>query len=155
MGRALILYHSQEYGNTDKMAQAVARGAREAGAEVTLVNTNVERMNAEAYRDFDAAAFGSPDYYSYIAGGLKTFLDDWYIVKKRDAKGLTGKPYGLFFTHGGGGKARKVLESLFSRMGRQIGTTIESVGSPAEAELDACVKLGAALAKEAENIQTS
>lgn len=58
------------------MAEAIAEGARAAGADVTLVNTNEQRLDIEVYRRFDAVAFGSPDYYSYIAGTLKTFLDD-------------------------------------------------------------------------------
>ena len=37
MGSLLVLYHSQEYGNTAAMAEAIAEGARAAGAEVTLV----------------------------------------------------------------------------------------------------------------------
>ena len=60
MANILILYHSQEYGHTEKMAQAVAQGATGAGAKVRLVNTNRERLNPEDYRAFDAAAFGSP-----------------------------------------------------------------------------------------------
>ncbi len=146
MGSILILYHSQEYGNTAAMAAAVAEGARAAGAEVTLVNTNEQRMDIEQYRHFDAVAFGSPDYYSYIAGGLKVFLDDWYIARKSNRQGLENKPYGLFYSHGGTGRVRRPLEELFSRMGRQVGKTIESYGRPNEAVLEACRDLGRQLA---------
>jgi NAD(P)H dehydrogenase (quinone) len=102
MGSILILYHSQEHGNTHAMAEAVANGARTAGAEVITVNTHEQRMDIETYRGVTAVAVGSPDYYSYIAGGLKMFLDDWYIAKGSDDSGLTGKPYALFYSHGGG-----------------------------------------------------
>jgi len=108
----LVLYHSQEHGNTAAMAEAVAEGARAAGADVTLVNTNEQRLDIEDYRRFDAAAFGSPDYYSYIAGGMKVFLDDWYIAQKSNSQGLKGKPYGLFYSHGGGGRADRSRSSL-------------------------------------------
>ncbi|MDH7487378.1 MAG: NAD(P)H-dependent oxidoreductase [Anaerolineae bacterium] len=146
MGSLLILYHSQEYGNTAAMAEAVAEGARAAGAEVTLVNTNEQRLDIEQYRRFDAVAFGSPDYYSYIAGGLKVFLDDWYIAQKSNSQGLKNKPYGLFCSHGGGGRVRGVLEELFSRMGRKVGETVVSRGRPNEAVLQACRELGRQLA---------
>jgi hypothetical protein len=96
--------------------------ARAAGADVTLVNTNEQRLDIEQYRPFDAVAFGSPDYYSYIAGGLKVFVDDWYIARKSNRRGLEGKPYGLFYSHGGGGDVRGPLEELFSRMGTQAET---------------------------------
>ena len=149
MSRVLVLYHSQEFGNTGAMAQAVAEGARDSGADVELVNTNEHRLDIDAYRAFDAVAFGSPDYYSYIAGGLKVFLDDWYIAKQSDATGLTGKPFGLFYSHGGGGKVRQVLESLLERMGSKVGDTIESNGKPGAKVVKDCHGIGTALAEAA------
>jgi flavorubredoxin len=147
MGSLLVLYHSQEHGNTAAMAAAVAEGARAAGAEVTLVNTNEQRLDIEQYRRFDAVAFGSPDYYSYIAGGLKVFVDDWYIARKSNRRGLESKPYGLFYSHGGGGRVRGPLQDLFSRMGSQVGETIGSYGRPNGAALEACRELGRQLAE--------
>jgi flavorubredoxin len=146
MSTILILYHSQEYYNTHAMAEAVAEGARTVGVHVTLVNTNEQRMDIEAYRTFDAVAIGSPDYYSYLAGTLKTFVDDWYIAKKTDSRGLTGKPYGLFYSHGGGGNVRSALEDLFRQMGTKVGTTIASQGRPNASVLSACRALGQQLA---------
>lgn len=146
MGSLLVLYHSQEYGNTAAMAKAVGEGAEAAGADVTLVNTNAERLDVEQYRHFDVVAFGSPDYYSYIAGGLKVFVDDWYIARKSNRQGLEDKPYGLFYSHGGGGAVRGPLERLFSRMGSHVGETIESRGRPNDAVLEACRELGRRLA---------
>ena len=146
MGSILILYHSQEYGNTAAMAQAVGEGARAAGADVTLVNTNERRLDVDLYRRFDAVAFGSPDYYSYVAGGLKVFVDDWYIARRSDPQGLENKPYGLFYSHGGGGRVRGPFQELFGRMGSQVGETIESYGRPNDAVLKACRELGRQLA---------
>ena len=142
MATLLVLYHSQEYGNTAAMAEAVGAGARAAGAEVTLVNTNEVRMDIEEYRRFDAVAFGSPDYYSYIAGGLKVFLDDWFIARKTNSQGLENKPYGLFFSHGSGGRARGPFEELFRRMGTKVGETVDSLRTPNDAVLEACRELG-------------
>jgi NAD(P)H dehydrogenase (quinone) len=146
MTSILVLYHSQEYGNTAAMAGAIGEGARAADADVTLVNTNEQRLDIEQYRSFDAVAFGSPDYYSYVAGGLKTFLDDWYIAQKSNSQGLKNKPYGLFYSHGGGGRARGPLEELFSRMGTKVGQTIASRGRPDDSVLEACRELGRQLA---------
>jgi multimeric flavodoxin WrbA len=142
MNSILVLYHSQECGNTAAMTAAVGEGARAAGASVTLVNTNEQRLDLERYRHFDAVAFGSPDYWGYIAGGLKVFIDDWYIAHKSNRQGLENKPYALFFSHGGGGAVRGPLEELFSRMGVKVGATIESYGKPNQAVLDACRELG-------------
>lgn len=149
MGTILVLYHSQEYGNTETMAEAVAEGATAAGAGVTMVNTNEQRLDIEAYRQFDAVAFGSPDYFSYVAGALKVFMDDWYIARRAGSDGLEDKPYGLFYSHGGGGAVRGPLEKLFGRLGSQVGQTIESVGKPDDAVLKACRDLGRQLAERA------
>jgi multimeric flavodoxin WrbA len=148
MAKVLVLFHSQECGNTAAMAEAVADGARAAGAEVTLVNTNERRMDIEGYRAADAVAFGTPDYYSYLAGGLKMFLDDWHIAKQADETGLTGKPFGLFYSHGGGGKVREPLERLFGTgIGTKVGKTIESKGKPTAAVVTACKELGKQIAQ--------
>jgi len=151
MASILVLYHSQEHGNTRILAEAVAEGVREAGAEVRLVNTNEQRLDIQDYRTVDAVAFGSPDYYSYIAGGMKVFLDDWFIAKQFDPTGLAGKPYGLFYTHGGGGGVVAVLEKMFERMGTQLGETIGCTGRAGEETLDACRQLGKDLAEAAPN----
>jgi len=149
MGRVLVLYHSQEHGNTAAMAQAVADGATQAGADVRTINTNEHRVDTETYRRADAVAFGSPDYYSYIAGGMKMFLDDWFIAKNQNPEGLTDKPYGLFYSHGGGGKVREPMEKLFAKTGSQVGETIGSQGAPDEETLEACRQLGRSLAEAA------
>lgn len=147
MAMVLVLFHSQEYGHTGAMAGAVAQGASDEGAEVKLVNTNDDRLDMATYRRADAVAFGSPDYYSYLAGGMKMFLDDWHIAKKSDPDNLTDKPYALFYSHGGGGAVVEPLEKLFARMGEQVGKTAESVGSPDDSAMAKCRELGRLLAK--------
>ena len=148
----LVLYHSQEYGNTKAMAEAVAKGAKAASADVTLINTNEQRFDINQFRKFDVVAFGSPDYYSYLAGGMKTFIDDLYIERKSNRQGLVDKPYGLFYSHGGGGRVKEPFEKLFGmiKMGSKIGETIESQGHPNDSVLEACRKLGQQLVTNAE-----
>ena len=146
MVKALVLYHSQEHGNTKKMAEAVAEGLRKEGCEVTLHNANQERFPIENYPKYDCVALGSPDYYSYMAGTVKTFLDDWYI--SRNKPGYHVRPYAAFLSHGGGGRAKESF-SLFTRLGSQVGKIVTSYGSPSEEILEECIKLGADLAKTA------
>lgn len=147
--KILVLYHSQQYGNTAAMAEAVAEGALTAGAEVTLYNTNEGRFDIELYRNYDAIAVGTPDYYSYFAGTLKVFLDDWFFAKKDNPEGITDKPVALFLSHGGGGAAQVPFEKLFSRLGHKVGNTIESMGSPTAGVLKSCKALGKQLAEQA------
>ncbi|HHN46506.1 MAG TPA: FprA family A-type flavoprotein [Planctomycetes bacterium] len=145
--KALVLYHSQEAGNTAAMADAVAEGLRSAGAHVALHNTNDARFDVEEFAQYDCVAIGSPDYYSYVAGGLKMFLDDHHIASEiKGMPRLKDKPYALFYSHGGGGKVKKPLEDLFKRIGKKVGDTVESKGKPEGKVLETCKALGAQLA---------
>ena len=141
--KALIIYHSQQHGNTEKMAEAIAEGF---GDGSTLWNTNDERFDVSKVPEYDCIAVGTPDYFSYMAGTLKTFMDDIYIAERNGVEGITGKPVGLFFSHGGGGRAREPFEKLFNRLGDMVGETVESIGTPGAIALDACNSLGKSLA---------
>jgi flavorubredoxin len=148
VAKALVLYHSQEFGNTALMAEAVAEGLKSAGLEVDVFNTNDGRFDVTKFPEYDCAAFGSPDYYSYIAGGMKTFMDDHYIHDVRKGlKGLKGKPYVLFCSHGGGGRVRDVMVNIFKRVGTQVGEPVASRGRPGPEVLEECKALGKALAE--------
>jgi len=148
MPKALVLYHSQEFGNTAAMAKAVAEGLRDAGCEVDLFNTNEGRYDVTQFPQYDCAAFGSPDYYSYIAGGLKTFMDDHYIYDVRKGlEGLKGKLYALFYSHGGGGGVKNVMPRIFKRIGTLTGEPVGSEGKPDTQTLEKCRALGKELAE--------
>ena len=144
MTKALVLFHSQQHGNTGKMAEAIAKGLRSEGCNVTLHNANDERYPIKEYPIYDCVAFGTPDYFSYLAGTLKTFMDDWYI--NRNKPGYQGKPYAVFYSHGGGGRVKEVL-SLFNRVGTQVGDSVGFQGTPDQRVLDDCRILGIKLAK--------
>jgi len=148
MVKALVLYHSQEFGNTAAMAEALAEGLRTAGCDVDLFNTNDKRFDLTEFPKYDCVAFGSPNYYSYIAGGLETFIDDHYTQDVRKGlKGIKGKPYALFYSHGGGTEVKSVMEDLFKRVGTQIGKTVGSYGKPTPEVLKQCRTLGKKLAE--------
>lgn len=148
MVRALVLYHSQEFGNTAAMAKAVAEGLRELGCEVDLFNTDDGRFDVTQFPEYDCVAFGSPDYYSYIAGGLKTFMDDHYIYDVRKGlEGLKEKPYALFYSHGGGGRVIDAMLRIFRRVGTLTGEPVGSRGKPDPEVLEECRTLGRELAE--------
>jgi multimeric flavodoxin WrbA len=146
MGKILVIYHSQQYGNTKILAEALAEGAREAGAEVKLINTNERRVTLEEFLATDAVAIGTPDYFSYVAGTIKTFFDDLYLWDQ-SGKTVKGKPAALFFTCGGGGKVREPFESLVQRFFQQVGEMVGSehpIGNEAKKK---CIALGKELVK--------
>ena len=148
MTKALVLYHSQEFGNTAAMAEVVAEGLRESGCEVDLFNTNDGRFDVTTFPQYDCVAIGSPDYYSYIAGALKMFMDDHYIYDvRKNLNGLRDKPLALFYTHGGGGRVKDIMPRIFSRLGTLVGEPVGSRGRPDEQTLERCRTLGRELAK--------
>jgi NAD(P)H dehydrogenase (quinone) len=107
MARVLVVYHS-ETGNTARLAEEVARGAREAGAEVDL--KKVQDVPAEALLDYDAILAGAPTYYGLMSAQLKKLFDQ----SVRFHKQLTGKVGGAFTSCGvlGGGNETTVLSIL-------------------------------------------
>ena len=148
MGKIIIMYHSQQYGHTGELADALAEGAREAGAQVEKINTNERRVMLDEFLSADAIAIGTPDYYSYVAGTLKTFFDDLYLWDKA-GKSISGKPAAFFYSHGGGGHVRQSLEKFGNRFFKQVGETIERNPSNAEEARQKCRALGKELAQTA------
>ena len=78
MKKILVIYHSQQFGNTKILAEALADGVREAGADVELINTNEHRVTMNEFMSADAVAIGTPDYFSYPAGTIKTFFTELF-----------------------------------------------------------------------------
>jgi NAD(P)H dehydrogenase (quinone) len=111
--KILIVYYSGT-GNTEKMATAVADGAKKDSA-VVVVTKKVSEVTKEDLLDADGMILGSPTYYANMAGPMKTFIDDWgfkYSVYLRDKIG------GAFATGAGrtGGKEHVVLSLLLAML---------------------------------------
>jgi len=150
MGKILVIYHSQQYGNTKILAEALAEGTREAGAVVNLINTNERRVTLEEFLATDAVAIGTPDYFSYVAGTIKTFFDDMYLWDQ-SGKPVKGKLAALFFSCGGGGKVKQPFESLAQRFFQQVGETVGSERPITNEAKKKCLALGKELAKALTN----
>ena len=120
MTKVLVLYYSS-YGHIEQMANAVAEGARSAGAEVTVKRVP-ELMPPDVAKaagakldqkapvaqplelaDYDAIMIGAPTRYGRMPGQMANFLDQTGALWARGA--LVGK-VGAAFTstatqHGG------------------------------------------------------
>jgi multimeric flavodoxin WrbA len=44
MGKILVVYHSQQFGDTGTLAEALAEGAREGCVDLEMINTNERRV---------------------------------------------------------------------------------------------------------------
>ncbi|MEV5176881.1 flavodoxin family protein [Streptomyces flaveolus] len=70
-----IAYHSG-YGHTAVLAEAVRRGAEQAGADVTFVDvTAVTDEQWQGLDQADAIIFGSPTYMGGASAGFHTFAE--------------------------------------------------------------------------------
>ena len=143
MAKVLVVYHS-ETGNTKAMAQAVAEGVKEVpGVEVAL--KEADQVSVGDLVNADALAFGSPTYFSYMAGVVKAIFDKAYLSRSQ----IRGKPFAAFAS-GGGGEVNSVqsIESIAISCGlRKVCEGVAVGGMPTESESQDCRKLGATLAR--------
>jgi len=96
----LIVYHSVT-GNTEKMAQGVAEGAKGVSG-TNVVMKKVGEVTADDLLAANALIVGSPVYYTNMSGEVKTFFDNWLLKYKfpfRDFK-MRNKVGGVFVTGG-------------------------------------------------------
>lgn len=120
MSKVLVLYYSS-YGHIERMAEAVAEGAREAGASVDIkrvpelvpeevaakshfkLNQSAPIATVDELADYDAIIIGTPTRFGNMAAQMKNFLDQtgglWFKGK------LIGKVGSVFTStatqHGG------------------------------------------------------
>lgn len=94
MTNILIGYYSHS-GNTRKLAQAIARGVKQAGAAVNC--QSVVQIRIKSLFHYDAIILGSPTYYGQMAAPMKLFIDKSVKLHGR----LAGKIAGAFTTSGG------------------------------------------------------
>ena len=73
MAKILIFYYSQT-GNTKRMAELIAMGAKEVNNDVTL--KPAEEVTADELLDYKAIIIGSPTYYGTMAYQVKKILDE-------------------------------------------------------------------------------
>lgn len=90
-----IVYHSG-YGHTVKVAEAIAEGAKNAGASVKVIKADT--ITDAEWNDLDASdaiVFGAPTYMGSVSGPFKVFMDatskKWAELKWKDkvAAGFT------------------------------------------------------------------
>ena len=101
VSKILVLYYNRS-GNTEKMAKAVAEGAKNAA------NPNVElnyHVDAEDLSSFDAIVMGAPTYHHDTPIGMKTLFEE-AAAKGVSLKGKVGAAFG---SYGWSGEAPKLL----------------------------------------------
>lgn len=140
MGKAAVVYWSGT-GNTEKMANSVADGAKGAGADVSMMSAS--EFSTSAVDEFDAVAFGCP------AMGAEVLEEGEFQPMWDDVKGSLGdKKVVLFGSYGWG--SGEWMDS-WAEDAKNAGITLAADPvianeEPDDAALNACEALGAALA---------
>ena len=142
MSKVAVVYWSST-GNTESMANAVAEGAKAAGAEVTTFETS--DFSADKVDEFDAIAFGCP------AMGDEVLEEDEFepMFSSCEAK-LSGKVIGLFGSYGwGDGEWMRSWAERAKAAGAEIvdGEDLIANETPDDEALENCRALGEKLAK--------
>ena len=139
MSKVAVIYWSGT-GNTEAMANAVAEGAKNAGAEVELLScADVKDVNG-----FDAVALGCP------AMGSEELEDGEFLPMLESIEpSLPGKKVALFGSYDWG--VGEWLENWEGRCAEKgISLAVESVkanNAPDDEAIGNCKKLGEAIAK--------
>ena len=141
----LIVYHSQS-GSTDRMAEAVIRGARH--EDIDGVEVRV-RDALEATPDdvlwADGYLFGTPENFGYMSGALKYFFDRIYYPCLDK---IGGRPYALFVRAGndGSGALSSISRIVTGLAIREVQEPVLIAGDFDESRLAECEALGMAMA---------
>ena len=98
MSMKIVVIYDSKTGNTEKMANAVAEGAREHGeVEVHKIG---EAFPLTIMADADGVIFGSPVYYADISNNMKEFLAHVETYVNANKKTINNKPVAVFGSYG-------------------------------------------------------
>jgi multimeric flavodoxin WrbA len=140
----LIVFHSQT-GHTQRMADAVLRGAR---AEAEQVETRMLRALAAGLDDLlwcDGLIVGTPENFGFMSGAVKDFFDRTFYPAQGKVHQL---PYALFVSCGndGSGAVRQVERIARGYPFRRVADPIVARGELDAEVLGRCEELGQTLA---------
>ena len=139
MNKLAIVYWSGT-GNTETMANCIADGARESGAEVAMLSPG--EFSATRFSEFGVVAFGCP------AMGAEVLEEDEFEPMFTGCEaGLNGKKIGLFGSYGwGDGQWMRDWQERCQGDGAVlVAEPVIANEDPDDDAIAACTALGAAL----------
>lgn len=140
MGKIAIVYWSGT-GNTEMMANEVAEGAKEKGAEVSVIQCS--EFGPDSIDQYDAIAFGCPAMGSEELEEVE-FEPMFSAVESK----LASKPIGLFGSYSwASGEWMELWEDRCRNAGLNLAAdSVIAFEAPDDEAKDLCRKLGAQLA---------
>jgi multimeric flavodoxin WrbA len=139
----LIVYHSQS-GNTEKLAEAVERGALKVRG-VAVRRIRAAQVTGEELKQSRCLVICSPEYFGYMAGAIKDLFDRTYEEVREE---MTGRSYALIISAGNDGTgALNSIERIIKGLKlRRVQEPIISRGAVSDSMVETCVNLGQTLA---------
>ena len=136
MAKILVLYYSRT-GNTEKMANSIAEGARKTGSTETDLEYHVE---AEDLVSYDAIIIGVATYHHDMPMDVKRLFEE-AAEREISLKGKTGAAFG---SYGWSGEAPKmVLEIMKNKFEMHVTEPSLLVNyTPDQNSLNLCRDLG-------------
>jgi flavodoxin len=112
--RAIVLFDTR-YGNTEKVARALARGMEAAG--VGTVCSNIAVADLSSLSEFDLIAVGGPTHYRTASDPMKKFLSSIDAIK---LKGRLGFAFDTRKESFWAGSAAKYIEERLRSKGMKM-----------------------------------
>jgi len=144
-GRRVAIFYLSPHGNTEQMAEAVARGAGAAGVHVTLCHINHASVAdiRDLMEECDALIFGTPTINRDIPKPM------WDVLAYLSTVSLKGNIGGIFGSFGWSGEACRMLEERLKGMNFKLPAPfVRSPFMPKPEVLAECEALGRAVAEE-------
>lgn len=143
MTRIFIIYHSQT-GNTEKMAWAVADGARSI-EKTEVILKRAQEATLEDLLESDGLAIGTPENFGYMSGMIKDYFDRTFYPAQDK---VLRKPFVIFISadNDGTGALRAIERIAQGYRFKMVYHPVISRGKPTDADLEKCRELGNTLA---------
>lgn len=136
----VVIVYGSMYGNTEKMAETVARALAVRGIKNVKIydvsKTHLSYLLSDIWR-YQGIILGSCTYNNALFPLMNT------LVTTLENQKMTNHTLGVFGSYSWGGGALKKLKEFAEKSGYDlVETTVESKGSPTEEEFRLCAEIG-------------
>jgi flavorubredoxin len=115
-GKAIVMYDTL-FGNTEKVAEALARGIKDHGVEVKCIS--IKDATIDNLEQYDLIAVGAPTHFLKASKPMKEFLSGLEGASKKFA-GKYGFAFDTRYDSFMAGSAAKYIEKKLDEIGLEI-----------------------------------
>lgn len=149
MPKSLLIIYYSERGNTKKMAEAIAGGAKQLGVEAEV--KKVEECALNDLAEAGGIVIGSPTYFSNVAWQVKKLIDESIALYRKEQ--LRDKVGGSFTSAGTRRDAKECIRMLELTFGfhhklKMVPGIIRTSGDGEQEVSDMCHQYGMEIARQ-------